>query len=191
MLIVFWNMKGPINVDFLEKGSTVNTASYCKFFWQNSPDLLNDSWCLVTVSFLPTYSSDQLHIYIYIYSSCHKWWDYLSLKQYLTYLFYTHFLSTFPLSLYNFLLFILLPSFYHTIFFPPFSNSLSFNLFSFSCLPIVYSSECFTIEIFIMRHGGEPTDHTKSIWSKYFKIFFNIHDTEIKAKTTKIKWLVS
>ena len=29
MLTVFWNMKGPITIDFLEKDVKVNGASYC------------------------------------------------------------------------------------------------------------------------------------------------------------------
>ena len=28
MLIVFWGMKGPITINFLEKGATVNSTSY-------------------------------------------------------------------------------------------------------------------------------------------------------------------
>ena len=38
-----WNMKGPITIDFLEKGATVNFASYCQLLRHNSPYLLNDS----------------------------------------------------------------------------------------------------------------------------------------------------
>ena len=38
MLIVFWD----ITVDFLEKGATVNSASYCQLLKQISPYLLND-----------------------------------------------------------------------------------------------------------------------------------------------------
>ena len=30
MLTVFWDLKGPITIDFLEKGTTVNSASYCQ-----------------------------------------------------------------------------------------------------------------------------------------------------------------
>ena len=33
ILIVFWNMKGPITTDFLEKDATVNSASLCQFLW--------------------------------------------------------------------------------------------------------------------------------------------------------------
>ena len=42
MLTVFWNMRGPITIDFLKKGVPVNSISYCQLFWQNSPYLLND-----------------------------------------------------------------------------------------------------------------------------------------------------
>ena len=34
MLTVFLDMKGPITIDFLEKGATVNSASYCQFLKQ-------------------------------------------------------------------------------------------------------------------------------------------------------------
>ena len=27
----FWDMKGPMTIDFLERGTTVNIASYCNF----------------------------------------------------------------------------------------------------------------------------------------------------------------
>ena len=37
MLTVFWNMNGAIAINFLEKGSTVNSAFYCQVLWQNSP----------------------------------------------------------------------------------------------------------------------------------------------------------
>ena len=30
MLTVFWYMKGPIDIDFLEKGATVKSISYCQ-----------------------------------------------------------------------------------------------------------------------------------------------------------------
>ena len=36
---VFWDVKRPIIPDFLEKGETVNTASYSKKFKQNPPIL--------------------------------------------------------------------------------------------------------------------------------------------------------
>ena len=35
-------MKGPITIDFFEKGASVNSASYCQLLRQNSPYLLND-----------------------------------------------------------------------------------------------------------------------------------------------------
>ena len=31
MLTEFWDMKGPTTIDFLEKGSTVKSESYCQF----------------------------------------------------------------------------------------------------------------------------------------------------------------
>ena len=37
MLTVFWDMKGLITIDFLEKVATVNNASYCKLLSQNAP----------------------------------------------------------------------------------------------------------------------------------------------------------
>ena len=40
--IIFWSMKESITIDFLEKGTTVNSASYCEFILQSSPYLLND-----------------------------------------------------------------------------------------------------------------------------------------------------
>ena len=42
MLTVFLDRKGPITIDFPEKGATVNSASYCQIFQQYSPYLLND-----------------------------------------------------------------------------------------------------------------------------------------------------
>ena len=35
--VVFWDMKGPITIDFLEKAATANSSSYCLFLKQNSP----------------------------------------------------------------------------------------------------------------------------------------------------------
>ena len=46
MRTVFWNMIGPITIDFLEKGATVNNISYCQLLRQNSPYLLNDP-CII------------------------------------------------------------------------------------------------------------------------------------------------
>ena len=42
MLTVFWDMKGPIKIDFLEKDTIVNSPSFCQLLRQNSPFLLND-----------------------------------------------------------------------------------------------------------------------------------------------------
>ena len=39
---VFWDMKGTPTIDFLEKGASLNNASYCNLLWQNSPYLLNN-----------------------------------------------------------------------------------------------------------------------------------------------------
>ena len=36
-LTVFWYMKEPITIDFLEKGATVDRAAYCQLLRQNSP----------------------------------------------------------------------------------------------------------------------------------------------------------
>ena len=44
MLTAFWNMKGPITINFLEKGATVNSASDSHLLMQNSPYLLNDPY---------------------------------------------------------------------------------------------------------------------------------------------------
>ena len=35
-------IKWPITIDFLEKSATIKSHSYCQFFMQNSPYLLND-----------------------------------------------------------------------------------------------------------------------------------------------------
>ena len=48
MLTEFWDMKGPITIDLLEKGAGVNNSSYCQLLRRNSPYLLT-------------------YIYIYIY----------------------------------------------------------------------------------------------------------------------------
>ena len=39
---MFWDMKGPITIDFLEKGTTLNSSSYYQLFQQNSSYLLID-----------------------------------------------------------------------------------------------------------------------------------------------------
>ena len=59
MQTVFCDMKGPMTIDFLEKGTTVNSASYCQFLKENSPYLLNNLH-----SFMHTNSNRQIHIYI-------------------------------------------------------------------------------------------------------------------------------
>ena len=41
MLIVFWDMKGLINIDCLEKRASVSRVSNCSLLNQNSPYLLN------------------------------------------------------------------------------------------------------------------------------------------------------
>ena len=33
MLTVFWDIKGPVMIDFLEKGAIVNGDSYCQLIW--------------------------------------------------------------------------------------------------------------------------------------------------------------
>ena len=52
MLIVFWDMKERINIDFFEKGTTVCKNSYCFHLEQNSPYIY--SWVLISglISFL-------------------------------------------------------------------------------------------------------------------------------------------
>ena len=42
MLTAFWGMKGPMSIDFLEKGGPLNSVYYCLLLKQNSPYLLND-----------------------------------------------------------------------------------------------------------------------------------------------------
>ena len=49
MLIVFSDMKGSITFDFLEKGATVNSASYCQLLRQYSPYLFNDIMRMLTI----------------------------------------------------------------------------------------------------------------------------------------------
>ena len=38
---IFWDTKGPITIDFFEKGVTVNNTSDYQLLSQNSPYLLN------------------------------------------------------------------------------------------------------------------------------------------------------
>ena len=46
MLTMFWDMKGIITINFLEKGAIVNTASYRQFLGQNSPYLFNNPYII-------------------------------------------------------------------------------------------------------------------------------------------------
>ena len=41
MLTIFWDIKGPLIIDFIEKVVIVNRAYFGKHFGQNSPYLLN------------------------------------------------------------------------------------------------------------------------------------------------------
>ena len=41
-LPIFWDMKEPITIDFLEKGATVNIGSNCQIRRQDSPYLLKE-----------------------------------------------------------------------------------------------------------------------------------------------------
>ena len=41
-LIVFWDIKEPITIDFLEKGTTVSSFYFCQLFKQSWPYLFND-----------------------------------------------------------------------------------------------------------------------------------------------------
>ena len=63
MLTVFWDMKGPIIIDFLDKGIIVNCASNCPLLKKNSPYLLNDP-----------------HIYIVTHACLLGWWKLLRNK---------------------------------------------------------------------------------------------------------------
>ena len=42
MLIVFWDREWPIPIDFLEKGVTVYSCTFCYSLGKNSLNLLND-----------------------------------------------------------------------------------------------------------------------------------------------------
>ena len=46
ILTVFWDMKGPITIDFLEKDATVNIVSYHQLLRKNSPsfDWSESTW---------------------------------------------------------------------------------------------------------------------------------------------------
>ena len=54
-------MKGPITVDFLEKGTTVNGAFHCQLLKQNSPYLLNKSHIIKHTFFLKIKAENPLH----------------------------------------------------------------------------------------------------------------------------------
>lgn len=41
MLTVFWDVKGPITISFLEKGTTVNSENYCQLLQQVKKDIKN------------------------------------------------------------------------------------------------------------------------------------------------------
>ena len=53
---VIWDKKRSININFLENGVSVNSASCCQLFRQNSPYLLNDPFIYIYI-----------YIYIYLY----------------------------------------------------------------------------------------------------------------------------
>ena len=46
-LTVFWDMKGPMIIDFLENGETINSGSYNQHLKQNSHYLLNDTYIYI------------------------------------------------------------------------------------------------------------------------------------------------
>ena len=50
MLTILWDMKGPLRIDFLEKGATINTVSYCEPPRKILPYLLNEprNWKLLS-----------------------------------------------------------------------------------------------------------------------------------------------
>ena len=59
MLTMFWDTKGLITIDFLEKGATINSVFL--LIWQNSPYLLYDP----SHKKISMQTSDQNSIYIY------------------------------------------------------------------------------------------------------------------------------
>ena len=67
MLTVFRDIKGHIIIDFVEKGATVNSASYCLLQRQNSLNLLNDSLSLSLSLYVFLFLFLSLSLYIYIY----------------------------------------------------------------------------------------------------------------------------
>ena len=52
MLTIFWDIKGPITIDFLKNGITINSTSYWQLLRQNSPNLLNDFSIYIYISLL-------------------------------------------------------------------------------------------------------------------------------------------
>ena len=44
MVMVFWDMKGPITIDFFVKVATINRPPYCQLLKQNSPYLLKNPY---------------------------------------------------------------------------------------------------------------------------------------------------
>ena len=71
MLTVFWDMKGLISIDFLEKKATVNRVSYCLLLRQNSLYLLNDSRMYKNNE---NFGNAYIYPYIYIYMHIYKFW---------------------------------------------------------------------------------------------------------------------
>ena len=72
-------MLRSINIDFLEKHTTANSASCCQIFRENSPYLLNNPH--IKIYSYSSYLLNDLHIKIYSYSPyllndlhMHKMW---------------------------------------------------------------------------------------------------------------------
>ena len=63
MLIVFWNMKALMTIDFHEKGATANSAFRCQFPWQYLSLFIKWSTCI--------YIGIYIYIYIYIWLRMH------------------------------------------------------------------------------------------------------------------------
>ena len=84
-LIVFYDMKRPLIIDFLENSSTVNSYSYYQLLRWNSPYLLNNPfmeylWITITYMHISLNNIDMfcLHIFVYVLSSCwtdFAWWN--------------------------------------------------------------------------------------------------------------------
>ena len=65
MLTVFWQMKGSMTIDFLIKGSSVNSAFYCQIhlmYW-----IYLEYIYLYIYTIEHTHTHTHTHIYIYIY----------------------------------------------------------------------------------------------------------------------------